>query len=95
VPLVALVAISPGSGARPNNNLLIYSRTFKKHKQHVYIILEYLQLARLQASIQKCEFAVQRIKYLGFIIIMEGIEVDPEKVAVIRNWKVPTTVKDV
>jgi hypothetical protein len=38
---------------------------------------------------------MQRTKYLGFIITTEGIEVDPEKVAVIRNWKVPTTVKGV
>jgi hypothetical protein len=49
------------------------------------MMLEYLQLAGLQASIQKCEFAMQRIKYLSFIIIIESIEVDPEKIAVIRN----------
>jgi hypothetical protein len=77
------------------NDLLIYSRTLKEHKQHVCMILERLQLAGLQASIRKCEFAVQRMKYLGFVITTEGIEVDPEKVAVIANWKVPTTVKGV
>jgi hypothetical protein len=38
---------------------------------------------------------VQRIKYLGFVIITEGIEIDLEKVAVIRNWKIPTTVKGI
>jgi hypothetical protein len=77
------------------DDLLIYSRTLKKHKQHVCIVLECLRSAGLQASIQKCEFAVQRMKYLGFIITTEGIEVDPEKVAVIANWKVLTTVKGV
>jgi hypothetical protein len=35
------------------------------------------------------------MKYLGFIITTEGIEVDLEKMAVIRNWKIPITVKDV
>jgi hypothetical protein len=77
------------------DDLLIYSRTLKEHKQHVRMVLERLRSAGLQASIRKCEFAVQRTKYLGFIITTEGIEVDPEKVAVIANWKIPTTVKGV
>jgi hypothetical protein len=37
---------------------------------------------------------MQRIKYLGFIITIEGIKVDLEKVAVIANWKILTTVKN-
>jgi len=35
------------------------------------------------------------MKYLGFIITMEGIKVDPKKVEVIRNWKPPCTVKGI
>jgi RNase H-like domain found in reverse transcriptase len=38
---------------------------------------------------------VKRTKYLGFIVTTEGIEVDPEKTAVIQNWKKPSTVKGV
>jgi hypothetical protein len=30
--------------------------------------------------IKKCEFHVKQTKYLGFIVIIEGIEVDLEKV---------------
>lgn len=35
------------------------------------------------------------MKYLGFIVGTNGVEVDPEKVAVITNWLVPSTVKKV
>jgi hypothetical protein len=58
-------------------------------------MLERLRSARLQASIWKCEFAVQCIKYLDFVIITEGIKVDLEKIAIIANWKVLIIVKGV
>ena len=58
-------------------------------------ILRSLRAAGLQADIKKCEFGVTRTKFLGFIIITEGIEVDPEKIAAIQDWKPPKTVKAV
>jgi transposase InsO family protein len=77
------------------DDLLIYSNDELEHQAHVKLVLERLRAAGLQASIDKCEFHVKRTKYLGFIVTTEGIEVDPEKVKVITDWKVPTTVKGV
>jgi hypothetical protein len=77
------------------DDLLIYSKTIKKHREHVRKVLQRLREAGLQASISKCEFHVTRTKYLGFIITTEGVEADPEKIAIVLNWKVPTTVKGV
>jgi hypothetical protein len=74
------------------DDLLIYSKTLKEHKDHVRRVLQRLREAGLQASISKCEFHVTRTKYLGFIITTEGVEADLEKVATVLNWKVPTTV---
>jgi transposase InsO family protein len=54
-----------------------------------------LQDAGLQVDLKKCEFHVTRTKYLGFIITTEGIEVDPEKVAAVVNWKAPCNVRGV
>jgi hypothetical protein len=58
-------------------------------------VLDRLCLAGLQVDIKKSEFKVTRIKYLGFIISITGIEVDPEKIEVMRNWQPPKTVKGV
>lgn len=77
------------------DDILIYSRTLEEHKEHVKLVLQRLRDAGLQASIRKCEFHVQRTKYLGFIITTDGIEVDPEKVAVITKWAKPTTVQGI
>jgi reverse transcriptase-like protein len=77
------------------DDLLIYSNNELEHEEHVKRVLTRLREAGLQASINKCEFHVKRTKYLGFIVTTEGIEVDPEKTAVIQNWKKPSTVKGV
>ena len=61
------------------NNLIIYSKSETEHEKHIKMILEWLYTAGLQVSIKKCEFHVIWTKYLGFILITEGIKVNPEK----------------
>ncbi|HEV7235587.1 MAG TPA: reverse transcriptase family protein, partial [Ktedonobacteraceae bacterium] len=77
------------------DDLLIYSKNMKEHREHVQRVLQRLRDAGLQAAIHKCEFHVTRTKYLGFIVSTEGIEADPEKTAVVCDWKAPTTVRGV
>jgi RNase H-like domain found in reverse transcriptase len=58
-------------------------------------VLTRLRAAGLQADIKKCEFHVRKTKYLGFIVGEDGIEVDPEKISVLRNWQPPNTVRGI
>jgi hypothetical protein len=67
------------------DDLLIYSDNELEHQEHVKLVLQRLREAGLQAAIKKCEFHVTKTKYLGFIISTNGVEVDPAKIAVIRN----------
>ncbi len=47
-----------------------------------------LQAAGLQIDINKCEFSVKSMKYLGFIIkARKGIHIDPKKVQAILKWE--------
>lgn len=77
------------------DDIIIYSKDPKEHASHVRKVLLKLKEAGLQADIKKCEFSVTRTKYLGFIISTEGIEVDPEKISAIKNWRYPKGVKGV
>ena len=74
------------------DDLLIYSQNEMDHQMHVKLVLEHLCAAGLQVAIHKCEFNMKQTKYLGFIISIDGIVVDPSKVNIIRNWQPPTTV---
>ena len=41
----------------------------------------------------KCVFGVQEVEYMGHIISHEGVNVDPNKIKAIKEWKVPTTIQ--
>ena len=67
-----------------------------QHHSHVRAVLDRLKAAGLQLEIKKCEFDVQRTKYLGFIVEAgKGVSMDPDKVQAIQDWNAPTTVKGV
>jgi hypothetical protein len=77
------------------DDILVYSENPLDHQLHVQKVLQRLRDAGLQVDIKKCEFNVTRTKYLGFIISTDGIEVDPDKVSVVRDWQAPTTVRGI
>jgi hypothetical protein len=77
------------------DDILIYSEDPLEHTEHVCKVLDRLQATGLQVDIKKSEFRTTCTKYLGFIISTKGIEADLSKVAVMHNWKPPTTVKGV
>lgn len=77
------------------DDILIYSNDEMEHELHVKQVLQRLRDAGLQVDIKKTEFHVTRTKYLGFIVSTKGIEVDPEKVSAIVNWKSPNSVRGV
>jgi len=79
------------------DDILIYSSGSRtEHREHVRKVLVRLREAGLQVDIDKCEFEVKSVKYLGFIIEAEqGVRMDPAKVAAIQEWKAPQSVKGV
>ena len=77
------------------DDLLIYSKTLKEHKQHVRRVLERLRDAGLYLKPSKCVFHVQEVSFLGFVIGPEGVKMDPEKVEAITSWPAPCSVHDI
>jgi hypothetical protein len=67
------------------DDILIYNNNELEHTAQVRLVLQYLQEAGLQADLKKCEFDIKHTKYLGFIVSTDGIEVDPEKIAIVRE----------
>jgi ribonuclease HI len=42
----------------------------------------------------KCSFGKKEIEFLGHIVTRDGLKIDPSKVEKIKNWKVPTKLKE-
>ena len=77
------------------DDILIYSRTLKEHRQQVRKVLTKLKEAGLFIKSEKCEFSVQKTAFLGFIISEHGIKMNPKKVKAVLEWETPKNVKDV
>ena len=77
------------------DDILIYSDNPEVHVQHVNKVLDQLIKNNLFAKIKKCEFDIDTVEFLGFIINPDGIHMDESKVKVIQDWPVPRRVKDV
>ena len=77
------------------NDILIYLDSIDQHRDHVQEVLRCLQEARLYANPKKCNFHMDTVEYLGFILTPTGLHMDPAKVAVIQNWPEPQNIHDV
>ncbi len=62
------------------DDIIIYSKTLKKHKRHVRLVLHRLREADLQVNINKCEFHVQKISFLRLLLFIEELKMNLRKV---------------
>jgi hypothetical protein len=92
IRLLLIIRMTIGLNWRPKIPC-IYSENELEHTAHVRKIIQRLQKTSLQIDIKKCEFNTKRTKYFGFIINIEGIEMDFEKIEMIIIWQISTTVK--
>nr|GEV41049.1 putative reverse transcriptase domain-containing protein [Tanacetum cinerariifolium] len=75
------------------DDILIYSKNKKKHKEHLKAILKLLKKEKLYAKFSKCKFWFPKVQFLGHVIDSHGIHVDPAKIESIKDWessKTPT-----
>ncbi len=77
------------------DDILIFSQNKRHHIQHVRLVLQWLLENRLFAKLEKCEFHVRSVPFLGFILSPEGIRMDPGKVEAVANWPTPDSRKGV
>ncbi|KAK9062911.1 hypothetical protein SSX86_020101 [Deinandra increscens subsp. villosa] len=70
------------------------SHSMEQHLKHLREVLVVLRANSLFAKQSKCSFAGPLVEYLGHIISGEGVATDPNKIQAIRDWLVPTSMKE-
>ncbi len=68
------------------DDIIIYSKILKKHKQHVRLILNRLREADLQIDINKCKFHVQKIIFLKLLMSIERLKMNSRKIQAVVDW---------
>ena len=77
------------------DDILIYSRPKEKHAEHLRIVLITLEEHKLYAKLKKCEFWLDKVHFLGLVVINDRISIDLIKVKAKVNWSKPTTMTEV
>ncbi|GJT23155.1 putative reverse transcriptase domain-containing protein [Tanacetum coccineum] len=77
------------------DDILVYSKDEEEHGKHLKIILELLKKERLYSKFSKCNFWLDSVQFLGYVIDRRGVHVDPVKIEVIKSWDAPTTPTEV
>lgn len=76
------------------DDILVYSRSWEDHLEHVRIVLQILEEQSLFAKLKKCVFGKSELEYLGHIISGDGVKVDQEKIRAMLDWPQPTTITE-
>ncbi|KAL0556565.1 hypothetical protein IC582_005079 [Cucumis melo] len=66
----------------------------EEHVYHLELVFEVLREHKLYDNTKKCSFAFQRVEYLGHIVSGQGVEADSEKIKSIKQWPVPSNVRE-
>ena len=76
------------------DDILVYSKILEEYRQYVTKVLTYLTAVDLKLEPKKYEFHRKIVDFLGYVITIEGIKADPEKIRALLEWPAPTNVKE-
>jgi hypothetical protein len=65
------------------DDILVYSESKKQYNTYIKQVLEVLAEKRFRLKLSKYNFYTKEIMFLGYVIILKKINLDPEKVRAI------------
>ena len=72
------------------DDILVMSDTEAEHKVHLETVFKVLSEAELRISLQKCQFFLDGLDFLGYRINEKGIKPTEEKLTTINEYPIPT-----
>ncbi|GBG73514.1 hypothetical protein CBR_g16857 [Chara braunii] len=77
------------------DDILVYSETYHGHVQHIEWTLGALRDAGFKIALEKSEFFLSKISFLGYVVTRGGLRPDSRKVAAVKESPVPTSLTQV
>ncbi|KIN99401.1 hypothetical protein M404DRAFT_30459 [Pisolithus tinctorius Marx 270] len=76
------------------NDLMIFTKmdNQEEHNKIVLEVLRRLKINDLFVKPQKCIFGQQEVDFLGMIIGIDGVCMDPAKISAVQDWPIPTNI---
>jgi hypothetical protein len=77
------------------DDILIFSKNEEEHDKHLHMVLQKLRENQLYTKLNKCEFWLKEVSFLGHITSEGEIPVDPSKVKYVLSWNTLQNVSDI
>ena len=77
------------------DDIIVIGRTFEDMIKNLDQVLQKLHDAGLKLKPRKCQLFAKQVEFLGHVISNCGIQTDPKKTNVVRDWPQPTKLHDV
>ncbi|XP_073133649.1 uncharacterized protein [Henckelia pumila] len=77
------------------DDILAYSHSVDEHAYHTRLVLQTLWEKHLYAKLSMCEFWIDRVVFLGHIISIQRVLVNPSKIEAVLNWTRPMSVAEI
>ena len=76
------------------DDILVFDRDLNSHMATLSEIFQRLRAANMKMKPSKCNWVAKEVKYLGHVLSREGIQVDQDKIKVVKEFRTPRNVKE-
>jgi hypothetical protein len=77
------------------DDILIFSKDPAEHHRHVAEVLRRLRQYGLYGKLSKCQFGVETVDFLGYVLSPDGIAMERSRVDTIAEWPEPKSFKEI
>ncbi|GBG80513.1 hypothetical protein CBR_g30974 [Chara braunii] len=77
------------------DDILVYSSSYEGHVQHIEWALHALRDAGFKVALEKCQFFLTIIPFMGHVVTDKELQPEPLKVAAVRDELMPTTITQI
>ena len=76
------------------DDIIVFSKSFDEHLHHLEIVFQRLREAGIKLKPSKCDFGKSEVNFLGHVITKDGVMPDPEKIRAVKEFPIPTSVRE-
>ena len=77
------------------DDILVFSRTKEEHHKHLRQLMMVPKQEQLYGNLKRCSLFTLEVVFLGYIVSVQGIQVDQSKIYANKTWPIPTPMHDV
>jgi hypothetical protein len=77
------------------DDILVFSKIAEEHEEHLSIVLEKLRQQQLYAKFSKCQFWMEEVAFIGYVLLAKGVVIDPSKIEAVSKWQSPKSMTEI